>query len=427
MSVGLGVLFGVFIAAVLIDAPIAIALGLASIAYIFVADAAPLMVAAQRTVAGLDSFTLLAIPLFVLAGGLLTRSGLTERIVRLCSALVGQVRGGLALAMVVACMLFGALSGSGVADVIAIGTLLLPAMEKRGYPVGHSCALLGCAGSLGTVIPPSIVMIVYGVATSTSIGQLFMAGIIPGILSGLALMGVAWFHARRHGWGSTERFTWAELVGALKSSALALVAPILIVGGIRSGAFTATEAGGIGVAYALLVGLLVTRTMGLADVWDELKRAAEISGAILLVIATASLFGWILASERTPQLVGQWMVSITDSRWVVLLLLMTLLLILGTFMETIAIILILAPIFSALFARYGIDPVHFGLLLTLNLAIGANTPPLGIDLMAACRVAGIPMSDTFRYLGPFLLAMIAVMLFVVFVPGVATWLPRATF
>jgi len=167
--------------------------------------------------------------------------------------------------------------------------------------------------------------------------------------------------------------------------------------------------------------------MSLADIWDELKRAAEISGAILLVIATASLFGWILAAERTPQLVGQWMVSITDSRGVVLLLLMGLLLILGTFMETIAIILILAPIFSALFARYGIDPVHFGLLLTLNLAIGANTPPLGIDLMAACRVAGIPMSDSFRYLGPFLLAMIAVMLLVLFVPALATWLPRASF
>ena len=240
-------------------------------------------------------------------------------------------------------------------------------------------------------------------------------------------MGVAWFHARRQGWGGTEHFTWAELLGALKSSALALVAPILIVGGIRSGAFTATEAGGIGVAYALLVGLLVTRTMRLADIWDELKRAAEISGAILLVIATASLFGWILAAERTPQLVGQWMVSVTDSRFVVLLLLMALLLILGTFMETIAIILILAPIFSALFARYGIDPVHFGLLLTLNLAIGANTPPLGIDLMAACRVAGIPMSDSFRYLGPFLLAMIAVMLLVLFVPALATWLPRTTF
>ena len=270
-------------------------------------------------------------------------------------------------------------------------------------------------------------MIVYGVATSTSIGQLFMAGIIPGILSGLALMAVAWFHARRHGWGGTERFTWSELLAALKSSALALVAPILIVGGIRSGAFTATEAGGIGVAYALVVGLFVTRTMDFGDIWDELKRAAEISGAILLVIATASLFGWILAAERTPQLVGQWMVSITDSRFVVLLLLMALLLILGTFMETIAIILILAPIFSALFARYGIDPVHFGLLLTLNLAIGANTPPLGIDLMAACRVAGIPMSESFRYLGPFLLAMIAVMLLVLFVPSLATWLPRTTF
>jgi tripartite ATP-independent transporter DctM subunit len=424
MSVGLATLFLVFAVAVLVNFPIAFALALAALAYLFVADTAPVLVAAQRTVAGLDSFTLLAIPLFVLAGGLLTRSGLTERIVRLCAALVGRTAGGLALTMVVACLLFGALSGSGVADVIAIGTLLLPAMARRGYPPGFSSALLGCAGSLGTIIPPSIVMIVYGVATGTSIGQLFMAGIVPGILCGGALMLVAWIQARRHGWRGGEPFRWREFAQALREAALALVAPIIIVGGIRTGIFTATEAGGIGVAYAFLVGTLVTRTLDAAAIWEELKRTAEISGAILLVIGTASLFGWILAAERTPQLVVQALVGLTDSRILVLLVLMALLLVLGTFMETIAIILILAPIFAALFPRYGIDPVHFGLLLTLNLAIGANTPPLGIDLMAACRVAGIPMSESFRYLWPFLAAMAAVTLLVLVFPDLATWLAR---
>jgi tripartite ATP-independent transporter DctM subunit len=389
-------------------------------------DIAPLPVVAQQMVAGLDSFPLLAIPLFVLAGGLMGAAGLTGRIVALALSLVGRRRGGLAAVAVVACMLFGALSGSGVADVVAIGSLVMPAMTRAGYPRGFSAGLLGCAGSLGTIIPPSIVMIVYGVATGTSIGQLFAAGIVPGVLAGGALIAVSVLKARREGWGGqgeTEGLV-VEREGAWVGL-LALGAPAIIVGGIRGGIFTATEAGAVACLYALLVGLFATRALTLKALWEELRRAAETSGVILYVIATASLFGWVLGAMGAPQAVTAWLLGLTREPMVVLLLAMALLLVLGTFMETIAVILLLAPILSSTLPRYGIDPVHFGLLLALNLAIGANTPPLGIDLMAACRVGAIPMRESFRHLPALLGAMVAVLLALAFAPGVVLWLPRA--
>lgn len=420
---GLILLLGLFTAFVVIDVPIAVALGLASAGYLVFADLAPVIVVAQRMVAGVDSFTLLAIPLFLLAGLLLLHGDLTPRIVRLCSALVGRTTGGLALVTVMGAMMFGALSGSGVADVIAIGTMMLPAMRERGYDQGFSCALLGCAGSLGTVIPPSIVMIVYGTATNTSIGQLFVAGIVPGILTGLGLMVVAYFIAKKNNWRGGEAFSWVELRRALGSAWLALLAPVIIVGGIRGGLFTPTEAAGVAVAYALVVGGLVYRALSWRKIIDQVKQTAEATGGILFVIATASLFGWILAAEQVPQHMVEFISGFTDSAKVALLLMMLILLILGTFMETIAIILILAPVFLPIMQHYHIDPVYFGILLTLNLAIGANTPPLGIDLMAACRVGGIPMSASFGYLTAFISVMIAVMLLVLFVPQIALFLP----
>lgn len=419
-------LFGVFAAALVLDVPVASALGLAAMAAILLHDIAPLPVVAQQMVAGLDSFPLLAIPLFVLAGGLMGAAGLTGRIVALALSLVGRRRGGLAAVAVVACMMFGALSGSGVADVVAIGSLVMPAMTRAGYPPGFSAGLLGCAGSLGTIIPPSIVMIVYGVATGTSIGQLFTAGIVPGVLAGVALMAVSFLKARREGWGGqgeTEGLV-VEQEGAWVGL-LALGAPAIIVGGIRGGVFTATEAGAVACLYALVVGLFATRALTLPALWQELRRAAETSGVILYVIATASLFGWVLGAMGAPQTVAAWLFGLTREPTVVILLAMALLLVLGTFMETIAVILLLAPILSATFPRYGIDPVHFGLLLALNLAIGANTPPLGIDLMAACRVGGIPMRESFRHLPALLGAMVAVLFALAFAPGVVLWLPRA--
>lgn len=423
MTFTLLLLLAVFITLVVIDAPIAVALGLSAIVYLFVADTAPMIVVAQRSVAGIDSFTLLAIPLFVLAGLLMVHGGLAPRIIALCSAIVGRRTGGMAIVMVIACMLFGSLSGSGVADVVAIGTMMLPAMRERGYDPGFSAAALGCAGSLGTVIPPSIVLIVYGTVTSTSVGQLFISGIVPGLLLGLGLMIVAWIQSYRHGWSGGDPFSWPRLARTAREAALALLAPVIIVGGIRTGIFTPTEAAGIGVAYALFIGLFIYRSLDLSTVAKLLRETTEITGAILLVIAAASIFGWILAAERVPQLAVSGITQATDSATIALLIMMAILLVLGTFMESIAIILILAPVFLPILNHYGVDPVYFGILLTVNLAIGANTPPLGIDLMAACRVAHIPLSRAFGHLMPFLGMMIAVLVLMILVPEIVTGLP----
>lgn len=420
MSIALIVLLSVFVLLILIDAPIMIALALSSIAYLLVADTVPVIVVAQRMVAGIDSFTLLAIPLFLLAGVLMVHGGLAPRIVNLCAAVVGRRTGGLAIVMIAACMMFGSLSGSGVADVIAIGTMMLPAMRERGYHPGFSAAALGCAGSLGTVIPPSIVLIVYGTATGTSIGKLFVNSIGPGILLGLGLMVVAWWISRKNGWKGGEAFSWARLRTALRESILALLAPVIIVGGIRFGIFTPTEAAGVGVAYALLIGAFVYRQLSLPKVFSLLRDTTETTGSILMVIAAASVFGWILTVEQVPQMVVNAITGTTESATLALIMMMVAVLILGTFMESIAIILILAPVFLPVLRVFEIDPVYFGVLLTINLAIGANTPPLGIDLMAACRTGGIPMSASFRYLLPFLGVMTLVLLALVLFPGLMT-------
>lgn len=424
MTPGVLTLLTIFAVTVLLDIPIAFGLALASVAYLLIFETAPLMVAAQQLVAGLDSFTLLAIPLFLLAAQLMNSAGLTDRIIRLCSALVGDVKGGLAIVVVLASMLFGALSGSGVADVVAIGSVTLPAMYRSGYGKGFSCALLGCAGSLGTVIPPSIVMIVYGTITNTSVGKLFLGGIVPGILLGSALIAVAIWQSRRHGWAGGEAFDARRLVVAFKDALPALMVPVLIIGGIRFGVFTATEAASSAIVYALLVGFLIYRQLDWTTIWQCLKRTGETSASILLIVGSAGLFAWILVSEQVPQslalLLSQW----TSSAAAVLLAITAVLLILGTFMETIAIIIIVAPVVMPAIQRFGIDPVHFGILLTINLAIGANTPPLGVDLMAACRIGGISMMDTLKPLAAMLGAMLLVLLLVMFVPDVALFLPR---
>ncbi len=420
MSLELALLLGSFALLVLIDAPIAVALGLASAVYLAVADMAPMMVVAQRMIAGIDSFTLLAIPLFLMAGLLMVHGGLAPRIVNLFAAMVGRTTGGLAIVMVAACMMFGSLSGSGVADVVAIGTMMLPSMKARGYDPAFSAAALGCAGSLGTVIPPSIVLIVYGTATNSSIGDLFVGAIIPGLLLGAALIAVAWWISRKKGWKGTEAVRAGELGRAFVDAIPAMIAPIIIVGGIRAGVFTPTEAAGAGVAYALIVGGLFYRTLTWRVIGDILRETTEMTGAILIVIAAASIFGWILAAEQVPQLAVNAILGLTDSALIALVLMMVAVLVLGTFMESLAIILILAPVFMPVLAAYQIDPVYFGILLCVNLAIGANTPPLGIDLMAACRTAGIPMSASFRYLLPFLGAMVAVLFLLVLFPQIIT-------
>jgi tripartite ATP-independent transporter DctM subunit len=424
MTNGALTLLAVFAICLLIDVPIAFGLLVAAITYLLIFDAAPLMVAAQQYVAGMHSFTLLAIPLFVLAAQLMNRVGLTSRIVNLCMALVGNKPGGLAVVAVLACMMFGALSGSGVADVVAIGSMLLPAMRKEGYAPGFSAALVGTSSSLGTVIPPSIVMIVYGTTSNTSIGKLFMGGIIPGMLLAAGLVVVAVYLSKRHGWAGGRTFTATEKRKAWLESLPALMVPVMIIGGIRFGVFTPTEAAVSAIIYSLILGFVVYRCLSLRDVWLSLRETAETSGAILLIIAAAGLFAWGLSYEEVPQAVAGLIADLTDSRTTVLLMLMAMVLVLGTFMESIAIIIIITPIVLPLLAQYNIDLVHFGVLLTVNLAIGANTPPLGIDLMAASRIAGVTTAETFKPLSLMLLSMVAVLMLIAFVPEIVLFLPN---
>ena len=424
MSNGALTLLAVFAICLLIDVPIAFGLLVAAITYLLIFDAAPMMVAAQQYIAGMHSFTLLAIPLFVLAAQLMNRVGLTGRIVNLCMALVGNKPGGLAVVAVLACMMFGALSGSGVADVVAIGSMLLPAMRKEGYAPGFSAALVGTSSSLGTVIPPSIVMIVYGTTANTSIGKLFMGGIIPGLLLALGLIAVAVYLSKRHGWAGGRTFSAAEKRKAWLESLPALMVPVMIIGGIRFGVFTPTEAAVSAIIYSLILGFVVYRCLSLRDLWLSLRETAETSGAILLIIAAAGLFAWGLSYEEVPQAVATLIADITDSRTTVLLMLMAMVLVLGTFMESIAIIIIITPIVLPLLMQYNIDLVHFGVLLTVNLAIGANTPPLGIDLMAASRIAGVNTTETLKPLSLMLLSMVAVMMLIAFVPDIVLFLPN---
>lgn len=424
MSAGVLVLIGVFVITVLIDVPIVFGLVLSCLAYLVFFDAAPLMVAAQQYVAGLDSFTLLAIPLFILAAQLMNGAGLTQRIVRMCAALVGDIKGGLAVVAILACMMFGALSGSGVADVIAIGSLLLPAMARAGYDKGFSAALVGSGGAVSTIIPPSIVLIVYGTITDTSVGKLFMAGIVPGLLLGFSLIGVALWQARVHGWAGGQPFCRKELRAAFLDALPALMVPVLIIGGIRFGIFTATEAASSAIVYALLVGLFWYRTLTPGAIWQALKSTGETSAAILLLIGASGLFAWVLVAEQVPQAISSLLVGWTESKTVILLLLTVILLLLGTFMEAIPVIIIVAPVVMPLLAHYQIDPVHFGILLAINMAIGSNTPPVGVDLMAACKIGGVNMMQTLRPLSWMILAMTAVMLLLTFVPELVLFLPR---
>ncbi|AEI81573.1 tripartite ATP-independent periplasmic (TRAP-type) transporter large permease protein (plasmid) [Cupriavidus necator N-1] len=415
---------GVFMLTMLVDLPIVYGMVLSGLAYLALFDAAPVAVAAQQYVSGLDSFTLLAIPLFILAAQLMNGAGLTQRIVRLCAAIVGDIKGGLAVVAVMSCLVFGALSGSGVADVVAIGSLLLPAMARAGYDKGFSCSLVGCAGTTATIVPPSIVLIIYGTTTNTSVGKLFMAGIVPAVLLSLSLIVIAVWQARKYNWSGGKPFEWAELRASLVDSLPALMVPVLIIGGIRLGVFTASEAASSAIAYSLLIGLFWYRTLSLSAIWKSLKSAGEGSASILLMIGASGFFAWILVAEQVPQALASLLANWTDSRTTVLLLLTAVLLLLGTFMEAIPIIIIVAPVVMPVLAHYQIDPVHFGILLTINMAIGAVSPPVGVDLMAACKVGGITMMQTLRPLTWMMLAMVGVLMLVTFVPDLVMFLPR---
>ena len=415
----LGVLFG----SMFIGIPVAFCIALSGMAYLLFVSSVPIIVAAQRMVVGIDSFTLLAIPLFLLAGALMAEGDITPRIMRFASSLVGHITGGMSMVMVVSCMLFGAISGSGTADVAAIGSIMLPAMKNQGYKPAFSASLLGCGGALATIIPPSITLVVLGVSMGASIGKLFIGGFVPGIIAGSALMAVSFFFSRRERYPKLERASAKERFIAFKGALLSLLTPAIIIGGILGGVFTATEAGGVAALYAFILSMYVYRKVTWKRFFEICLEVAHTSAVVLFIIAAANLFGWVLTAEGIPQKLAAGILSVTTSYWGVLLLFNVLLLVLGMFMETIAIIIIMVPIFMPIMTQIGVDPIHLGVMICVNLAVGANSPPLGVDLITACKVAGIPYEASFRYIWAFLFAMLMVLILVIAFPPLVTFLP----
>ncbi len=407
-----------------INIPLAISIGLSSLIYILLTQTIPLTLIAQRMVAGVDSFPLLAIPFFLFAGSLMAEAKITPRIMQLANSFVGKIKGGLAMVMVSSCMLFGAISGSGVADVVAIGSILLPAMKKSGYKPEFSVSLLGCSGALATIIPPSVVMVILGVTTGTSIGKLFLGGIIPGIITGFSLMILAYFFSIKREDKQEKAFSLRKILYAFKDAFLSLMMPLIIIGGILTGVFTPTEAAIAAVAYALFLGIFIYRTIKIEQLPGMILSTVETSATILFIIASASIFGWVLAAEQIPQHFANGLFSLTNNYFLVIFLINIMLLILGMFMETIAIIIIVVPVLMPVINSLGMDPVHFGVMLAVNLAIGANTPPVGVDLLAACRIGGVNLEGTLKYVASFVGVMVIALILIVLFPSLVLFVPN---
>jgi C4-dicarboxylate transporter DctM subunit len=417
------ILLSVLLIGIAIGIPVAHSIAISGSLYLICKTTLQYLVIAQRMVVGVDSFTLLAIPLFLLAGELMAEGDITPRIMRFATSMVGHIRGGMAMVMVISCMIFGAISGSGVADVAAIGSILLPVMDGQGYKKPFSAALLGCAGSLGTIIPPSLVLVVLGVTMGASIGKLFIGGFIPGIIAGGALMILSYFYAKKENYPRMPKADWKEKISAFRGAILPMMTPVIIIGGILDGIFTATEAGAVASLYAFILSKYVYRKMTWKRFFEICLEVAKTSAVVLFIIAAASLFGWLLTAENIPQRLAAWLLSVSNSYWFIVIFFNLLLLILGMFMETTAIILIIIPIFMPIMQQIGVDPIHLGVMVCVNLAIGANTPPLGVDLMTACKVEGIPYEDSFRYVFAFDAAMTLALILIIVFPKLVTFLP----
>jgi len=386
--------------------PIAFAMGLSASLVMFFVYNVPMTVVVQQMFTSNDSFPLLAVPFFMLAGALMESGGISRRLVNFASALVGFIHGGLAQVTIIASMFFAGISGAAAADTAAVGTLMIPEMEKRRYDKGFAAAIQAAAGSIGVIIPPSIPMVIYGVLASTSIGALFLGGIGVGLLVGISLMLLSYFISRRRGYSPDNSFSLSEVWTTFKEALWALGTPVIIVGGIMSGIFTATESAVVAADYSLLVGLFIYRELKLKNLPSIVAKAATTSAIVMFIIANASVFGWILAFEQIPQAITTSFVSITKDPVLLLLIINLLLLVIGTFIETASALIIFVPLLVPLIPHLGIDPVQFGVLIVLNLAIGMLTPPMGICLIVSCSIAGISLEKVSRAVMPFVIVMI---------------------
>ena len=403
--------------------PLALVMGITGIV-VLIAMGVPLEVVAQRMFTGIDSFPLMAVPFFILAGDLMNRGGTTVRIIGFANSLVGHIRGGLAHACVVANMIFAGISGSSVADASAIGSIMIPSMEKSGYDLDFSAALNSVAATIGPIIPPSIIMVIYGVSVNVSVGGLFAAGFVPGILMGLALMIVVTRVAKKKNYPTSEGFSGKRVAAEFRSSVWALMAPIIILGGILGGVFTPTEAAAVAVIYSFFVGKFIFREIAWKDVPHILFQSGITTGAILLIISLANVFAWVIAANQVPVKLSALFLSATSNPYVFLLIVNILLLIVGMFMETGAAIILRGPIIAPFAAKLGINPLHFGFMMVLNLAIGMATPPVGVCLFVSCGITGLSLEKVSAAAMRFVLALLGVLLLVTYVAPISLFLPK---
>ncbi len=420
------VVFGVFFVFLFVGLPIAFAIALGAIFGVYYAEL-PLMLVPQRMLIASDNFSMLAIPLFILAGDLMNVGGITRRMVNFAYSIVGHIRGGLGMTSIFASMIFAGISGSAVADTSAVGSLMIPSMVEKKYRPGFAATLQASGGTLGPIIPPSILMVLYGSITNVSIGGLFLSGLIPGVMIGVLCMAVTWFFATDKYQPGIQQEPWqgcGAIIGTLKPALPALMMPIIIIMGIIGGIFTATEASAVAVLYAFFVGMVVHRELKFSHLPRILLDAACTTCMIMLIIACAACFGWLLAWAEFPADVSKWLRAFTENKYVFLFMLIVFLFLLGMVVEVLAIATIFGPLLSILGVEYGFDPVHYGLVILIIMQIGGITPPVGIVLQITCGIAKIGFGPTIPYLVWYILAMMAIVLLVIIFPGLATYLPQ---
>jgi C4-dicarboxylate transporter DctM subunit len=421
------IIFGLLAILMLTGMPISISLGLTVLTYLFTMTDVPIEAVAMKLFTGIEKFEIMAIPFFILAGNFLTHGGVAKRMINFATALVGHWRGGLALGGVLACALFAAVSGSSPATVVAIGSILLPAMVRQGYPVKFGVGVIGTSGGLGILIPPSIVMVIYAVSTNASIGQLFIAGIIPGLLLATLLMLVTWLVARKRGYPCLPKASLGTRLRALRESIWGLLLIVVVIGGIYSGVFTATEAAAMSAVYAFVVAVFVYKDMRLRDVPKTLLASANMSAMILYIITNAVLFSFLLTSEQIPQELTSWITGLGLGSVGFLIMVNLLLLAAGNFMEPSSILLITAPLVFPMAMQLGIDPIHLGVLMTVNMEIGMITPPVGLNLYVASGVSRLGLTETTKACAPWILVMLLYLILITYVPAISLWLPNLMF
>jgi C4-dicarboxylate transporter DctM subunit len=418
------VIFALLCALMLTGMPISIALGLTVLTFLFAMTDVPLEAVALKLFTGIEKFEIMAIPFFILAGNFLTHGGVAKRMIRFATALVGHWHGGLALGGVLACALFAAVSGSSPATVVAIGSIVLPAMVAQGFPKKFGVGVIGTAGALGILIPPSIVMVIYAVSANASIGKLFIAGIIPGIMLAALLMFVAWFVAWKRGYPRMKKANWGERWASFRESFWGLLLIVVVIGGIYTGIFTPTEAAAMSAAYAFFVSVYVYKDLTIKQVKKVLIDSANLSAMILYIITNAVLFSYLLTSEQIPQDLAQWITDMGLTPWMFLLIVNILLLIAGNFMEPSSILLITVPVLFPVAMKLGIDPIHLGVVMTVNMEIGMITPPVGLNLYVASGISGLGLTETTKACAPWILVMIAFLALITYVPIISLWLPN---